>query len=89
MPSSYALGPHFERFVRRQVAAGRYASASEVVRAGLRVLQDQERKRQEAITALRRAIDEGLRSGKGRPGEDVVAELAAKYRSNQKARRPR
>ena len=35
MPSSYALGDHFERFVRKQVAGGRYATASEVIREAL------------------------------------------------------
>ena len=40
MPSSYALGEHFETFVRKQVETGRYASASEVVRDALRLLKD-------------------------------------------------
>ncbi|MFZ4655237.1 MAG: type II toxin-antitoxin system ParD family antitoxin [Methylococcaceae bacterium] len=43
MPSSYAIGDHFEQFIRKQVDGGRYASASEVVREALRVLEDRER----------------------------------------------
>ena len=43
MPSSYAIGDHFEQFIRKQVAGGRYASASEVVREALRVLEGRER----------------------------------------------
>ena len=42
MPTSVALGTHFEAFVKMQVASGRYNNASEVVRDGLRLLQDQE-----------------------------------------------
>ena len=43
MPSSYAIGDHFEQFIRKQVDGGRYASASEVVREALRVLEGRER----------------------------------------------
>jgi antitoxin ParD1/3/4 len=39
MPSSYAIGSHFERFVKKQVDSGRYSSASEVVRDALRLLE--------------------------------------------------
>lgn len=39
MPSSYAVGKHYEAFIKRLVASGRYASASEVVRAALRELE--------------------------------------------------
>ena len=42
MPTSVALGTHFEDFVKMQVASGRYNNVSEVVRDGLRLLQDQE-----------------------------------------------
>ena len=42
MPTSVALSSHFETFVREQVESGRYNNASEVVRAGLRLLEDQQ-----------------------------------------------
>ncbi|GBD50047.1 type II toxin-antitoxin system ParD family antitoxin [Methylopila sp. Yamaguchi] len=54
MPPSYALGDHFEALVRSLVASGRYNNASEVVRAGLRFLEDHEatlRARQAALEA--------------------------------------
>ena len=81
MPSSYALGTRFERFVRRQVATGRYASASEVVRAALRLLEQQERRRAEAVRELRRAIREGLEGGDAGPVEEVLARVRARIRS--------
>lgn len=57
--TSISLGEHFTSFVESQVAEGRYGSASEVVRAGLRILEEHEAKHQ----ALQQAITEGLRSG--------------------------
>ena len=43
MPSSYVVGQHFEQFIRQQLDAGRYASASEVIRDGLRLLETRQR----------------------------------------------
>jgi antitoxin ParD1/3/4 len=57
--TSVALGEHFSSFVERQVADGRYGNASEVVRAGLRLLEENEGRH----SALRAAIREGLDSG--------------------------
>jgi len=51
MPTSVALNPHFEAFIRDQVESGRYNNVSEVVRAGLRLLKDTER--QQAIRQVR------------------------------------
>ena len=42
MPTSVALSPPFESFVKQQVSSGRFNNVSEVVRAGLRLLEDQE-----------------------------------------------
>lgn len=52
---SYALGPHYEMFIASQVQTGRFNNASEVVRAGLRMLEDYETRMKE----LRALIDEG------------------------------
>ncbi|MEM1403894.1 MAG: type II toxin-antitoxin system ParD family antitoxin [Pseudomonadota bacterium] len=57
--TSITLGEHFEGFIAQQVADGRYASASEVVRAALRQFEDTENK----VATLRRLLDEGERSG--------------------------
>ena len=45
MPSSYAIGKHFESFVQAQLASGRYGNASEVLRDALRLMEDRERGR--------------------------------------------
>lgn len=50
--SSINLGPYFERFVQKQIEGGRFQNASEVVRAGLRLLEDQETSRAERLAAL-------------------------------------
>ena len=67
MASSYTLGNHYESFVRDLLASGRYASASEVLRDGLRLLEDREKQREAKIAALRDAIQEGLESGPAAP----------------------
>jgi antitoxin ParD1/3/4 len=67
MPSSYTLGERFEGFVRQLVESGRYASASEVMRDGLRLLEERESLREAKIAALRKDITEGLESGPSEP----------------------
>lgn len=52
---SYVLGKHYEEFVATQVAQGRFNNASEVVRAGLRMLEDYETRMKE----LRLLVDQG------------------------------
>lgn len=80
MPSSYAIGDHFEQFIRHQVESGRYASASEVVREALRTLESRERLREIEIEEYRPKIREGIESP-GQPAEDVFARLEAKYQA--------
>jgi antitoxin ParD1/3/4 len=79
MPSSYAVGTHFEQFIKQQVADGRYASASEVVRDALRLLEEEARMRDAALVTLRREIKKGVDSGKGKPAAAVFARLERKY----------
>lgn len=70
--TSITLGPHFDMFIASLVENGRYGSASEVVRAGLRLLEETESK----LERLRRLLDEGEQSGIGDYShEGVIAEL--------------
>ena len=80
MPRSYVLGDHFEHFIDSQVESGRFDSASEVVRAGLRLLEDQESDLQSSLHDLRDRIREGMNSGPGRPATEVLDRLERKYR---------
>lgn len=57
--TSMTLGDHFDGFIAQQIAEGRYASASEVIRAGLRMLENNEQK----LATLRRLLEEGENSG--------------------------
>jgi len=61
--TSIALGDHFQKFVKELVSQGRFGSTSEVVRAGLRLLEEQDAQ----LAALRKAIQEGLDSGTAEP----------------------
>lgn len=56
MPSSYTIGKHFEDFVHEQIATGRYASASEVIRDALRLLEEREARK----AAFEKAIEDSL-----------------------------
>ena len=79
MPTSVALSSHFETFVRNQVESGRYNNASEVVRAGLRLLEDQQKQSELQLEAMKAAIAAGLASGRSIPGDQVCDRLEAKY----------
>lgn len=80
MPTSVALGEHFETFVKEQLASGRYNNASEVVRAGLRLLEDLEKINAARLAELLKDIDEGLK-GPWKPADEVFDRLEAKYRA--------
>lgn len=54
--TSLTLGPHWEAFIREEIESGRYATASEVVRAGLRELEE----RKEKLEKLRAYLDVGI-----------------------------
>lgn len=57
--TSISLGSYFDNFIQSRITAGRFKNASEVVRAGLRLLEEEENK----IIALKEAIQEGIDSG--------------------------
>jgi antitoxin ParD1/3/4 len=57
--TSITVGPHFDGFIQSQLETGRYASTSEVVRAALRLLEQEEEK----LNILRQALVDGEQSG--------------------------
>lgn len=57
--TSITLGDYFDEFIQNILREGRYKNASEAIRAGLRLLEEEEQK----IINLRKAIDEGVKSG--------------------------
>lgn len=75
--TSVSLGDHFTCFIDAQVQAGRYGSASDVMRAGLRLLEEHEAK----LKALEVALIEGEQSGPARPfdNEAFLARMHAKH----------
>jgi len=78
--TSMALGDHFENFVDERISEGRFKNASEVVRAGLRLLEEEENK----IKILREALQEGIDSGmvKDFDPKKHLEMLKAKKRNN-------
>jgi antitoxin ParD1/3/4 len=57
--TSVSLGSHFESFVEHSISNGRFNNASEVIRAGLRLLEEEESR----LSILKTAIQEGIESG--------------------------
>jgi antitoxin ParD1/3/4 len=82
MPSSYTLGEHFEGFVRKQLATGRYNNASEVLRDALRLMEDRERR----LAALDAAIERGIAAadaGQVHDSDALLDELEDRYARRQ------
>jgi antitoxin ParD1/3/4 len=78
--TSVSLGDYFEDFVENKIAEGRYKNASEVLRAGLRLLEEEENK----ITVLKNAIQEGINSGVAKnfdPGKHLERLKASKKKN--------
>jgi antitoxin ParD1/3/4 len=67
MATSYSIGKHFEAFIESLIASGRYSTASEIIRDGLRMIEEREQDREAKLEWLRAAIQEGLDS----PVEEV------------------
>ncbi len=83
MATSYSIGKHFEGLIESLIESGRYSTASEVMREGLRLIEEREERRKIKLEALRAEIQKGLDSG---PVEEVdISEMikAVKARGRQ------
>lgn len=70
--TSVSLGSHFEQFIAQQIVEGRFGSASEAIRAGLRLLEEHETR----LEALRQALKDGEDSGRANYSlKGLIAEL--------------
>lgn len=77
--TSVTLGEHFSSFVSSKITEGRFESASEAVRAGLRLLEAEETK----LDALKAAIQEGVNSGiSDRSPDDVRADVLKRLKDS-------
>ncbi|WP_428392875.1 type II toxin-antitoxin system ParD family antitoxin [Lichenicoccus sp.] len=74
------LGQQLETFVTRLVETGRYGSKSEVLREGVRLIQDREVLLATLDTVIERALADSD-AGRGKPADEVFDSLQAKYRS--------
>ncbi|WP_416876698.1 type II toxin-antitoxin system ParD family antitoxin [Litorimonas sp.] len=81
MPSSYALGSHFEDFMSQLIKEGRYNSKSEILREGLRAIEDREQQRAIKLEALKSAVMDGVKSGPGIPSDEVRQHFAKRRKS--------
>jgi len=68
MATSYSIGKHFEDMIDGLIKDGRYATASEIIRDGLRMVEEREESRRVKLEALREEIQKGFDSG---PAEEV------------------
>ena len=81
-----SVGRDFEEFVKRKVASGDYASVSEVVRDGLRLLKEKELLLEARLQSLRSEIEKGIgqaSNGEFRDGDEVMSELRALIKSRK------
>lgn len=87
MPRSFALGDRFDRLIDRLVKGGRYNNASEVVREGLRMVEDKEKQRAKSVGHLRALVEESQLAGGATPAEEVRARLLKHVRSVKSRKR--
>ncbi|OHV78398.1 type II toxin-antitoxin system ParD family antitoxin (plasmid) [Sinorhizobium chiapasense] len=81
--ASFALNEHYEKFIKKQLESGRYNNASEVVRAGLRLLEDQEEARERWLNQEIPARYAELKRdpSRGVPLDDAFARLEAEHQA--------
>ncbi|MCE7030937.1 type II toxin-antitoxin system ParD family antitoxin [Jiella avicenniae] len=80
--ASVTIGEHYERMLQSMVDSGRYSTASEVIREGLRLVEEREQFRQAKLAALRQLIAEGEESGDAELLDMAEIKAAARRKRN-------
>ena len=86
MATSYSIGKHFEGFIESLIESGRYSTASEVMRDGLRLIEEREEGRKAKLEALRVEIQKGFDSGPMEEVGDMFTRIKAEGRKRLAAR---
>lgn len=79
--TSILLGDYFDKFIQSQVQSGRYSSASEVIRAALRMFENEENKKKELIQALKVGEKSGFNEDFDK--DEFMKSLHLKYKTNE------
>jgi len=86
MATSYSIGRHFEEMIDGLIADGRYATASEIIRDGLRMVEEREERRKAKLEALRAEIQKGFDSGPAEEVGDMFERIKAEGRKRLAAK---
>jgi antitoxin ParD1/3/4 len=86
MATSYSIGKHFEGFIEGLLESGRYSTASEVMRDGLRMVEEREERRKAKLEALRAEIQKGLDNGPTEEVGDMFARIKSEGRKRLAAK---
>jgi antitoxin ParD1/3/4 len=86
MATSYSIGKHFEEFIESLIASGRYSTASEIIRDGLRMIEEREQRRTAKLEALRAEIQKGFDSGPAEEVGDMFARIKSEGRKQLAAK---
>jgi antitoxin ParD1/3/4 len=84
MATSYSIGKHFESMIDELIESGRYSTASEIMREGLRLIEEREQRRKAKLEALRAEIQKGIDSGPARDTDIKEMIEAVKARGRQR-----
>ena len=80
MATSYSIGKHFEELIESLIESGRYSTASEIMRDGLRLIEEREERRKAKLEALRAEIQKGIDSGPAEEVGDMFGRIKAEGR---------
>jgi antitoxin ParD1/3/4 len=86
MATSYSIGKHFEEMIQGLLESGRYSTASEVMREGLRLVEEREERRKVKLEALRAEIQKGFDSGPMEEVGDMFERIKAQGRKRLAAK---